>query len=618
MKKKARLKKWHKGALITIGSIIAVILILAIFVNRYWSPIMAAKVKKMVLASSDSLYHVDFSGAKFHILRGELDIYDITIKPDTAVYNRRLKNHIAPNNLVELHVKRLVISHIHPFKLYFQRKLDIGEIALTQPEINLAYHLNHTKDTVTKDNRTTWQKISKTLNSIHIGQISLSDVKLRYEDYAGEKPSVSNLKDMSLSATDLLIDSTTQTDRSRVLYCKNIDAMLDNYSGRSLNGLYAYHIKSIHLSTQTSRLNINGLDLQPVKAEVFFNKTYHDRFKVHLDSLQLDHFDYLTYHKYRILNASVLRLNTGSVAITGNPRQLPNHNDRVKSYPHFALRQLSASITIDTIRARYINISYTEYNPKSKETGTVRFDNTDGLITNVTTDKDRLQKNHICMARLSSYFMNTGKLEAVFNFDLTDKNASFSYKGGMGPMNIPAINEATMPLALVKFNTGRVKQVFFDIKANARTANGRVSVLYNDLKVTVLKPDTAHDRLKHMTIASLWANVMVLKHDNPDNDDDPPRSVNVHYYRPDTVAFFGSIWQTLFAGFKPCAGLDKQMQENVKAQLANQKIKKAERQIKKAERKQRREERRRNRELKKEQKEGDEQQAAGSSPAGNP
>jgi hypothetical protein len=339
---------------------------------------------------------------------------------------------------------------------------------------------------------------------------------------------------------------------------------------------------------------------------------------VHLDSLELDHFDFQTYHKYRILNASVLRLNTGSVVITGNPRETPKKIDRIGSYPHFALRQLSASITIDTIRATYINISYTEYNPKSKEAGTVRFDNTDGLITNVTTAKDRLQKNHLCLARLSSRFMNTGKLEAVFNFDLTDKNASFSYKGGLGPMDLPAINEATMPLALVKFNTGRVKQVFFDIKADAHTANGRVSVLYNDLKVTVLKADTEHDRLKHMTIASLWANVMILKHDNPDNDDDPPRSADVHYHRPDTATFFGSIWQTLFAGFKPCAGLDKQMQENVKFQIANQKIKKAERQVKKAERKQRREERRRKRELKKEQKEAEKQQASSSPAAGNP
>ena len=104
----ARLRKSYKRLGLAIGILVAVILILALFVNLYWSPILAREVKKTVLKSSDSLYNISFSDAKLHILKGEIDIYDITLKPDTAVYNRRKKLHLAPNNLVELHVKRLI------------------------------------------------------------------------------------------------------------------------------------------------------------------------------------------------------------------------------------------------------------------------------------------------------------------------------------------------------------------------------------------------------------------------------------------------------------------------------------------------------------------------------
>jgi len=600
---KARLRKSHKRAIIITCGLAGILLILALIVNRYWSPILAKAVKRTVLKSSDSLYSVDFSDAELHIIRGEIDIYNISFKLDTAIYNRRKKNHLAPNNLVELHVKRLILSHIHPFKLYFQHKLEIGQVILDQPEIKISYLLNHTKDTTIKDNRTTWQKISKSLKSIHIGQIALSNVKFKYDDYSGNKLAISELKELSLTATDLLIDSATQFDRSRTLYCKDINAILDNYSGRSSNGLYSYTIKSIQLSTQASRLNIRGLDLQPVKAEVFFKKTYHDQFKIHADSIQLDHFDFVSYHKYRILHASALTASNGSLTIFSNPRQSPVQTNRIKSFPHFALQQVDADITIDTIHARRINVAYTEFNKKSNQAGTVTFDNSSGEIINVTTNKDSLKKNNLSTARISSHIMNSGKLEATLTFNLGDKNAAFTYKGRVGPMSLSSINPACMPLALIKLNSGTLKEMIFDFKANSQTAHGTVSVLYNDLKVTVLKADTANNRLKHMTIASLFANILVIKHDNPDNPGDRPRSAMVDYIRPDTVAFFGSIWKTLLAGIKPCAGVDKKMQENIKTTMADQQQKKQERQVKKAVRKERRAERRLKRELKKEQKE---------------
>ena len=173
MARKIVIKKHHKiGAGVIIG-LTVVILILAFLVNHYWSPILAKKVRSVVLESSDSLYRADFSSAELHIIRGQIIFYDITLTPDTAVYNRRVKQHLAPNNLVSLHVKRLILDHIHPFSLYFKHKLNIGQIILSAPELDVSYQLNHTKDTVIKDNRTVWQKMSKSLRSIHIGQIFL-------------------------------------------------------------------------------------------------------------------------------------------------------------------------------------------------------------------------------------------------------------------------------------------------------------------------------------------------------------------------------------------------------------------------------------------------------------
>jgi hypothetical protein len=595
-------QKRHNILLISLLTLLGLILILAFFVNLYWSPILAKKVKSVVLTSSDSLYNVDFSDAKLHILRGEIDIYNITLKPDTAVYNRRRKAHLAPNNLVELHVKRLVLSHIHPFSLYFHHKLDIDRINLSEPELKVSYQLNHSKDTVTKDKRTTWQKISKSLKSIHIRDIMLGDVKLKYEDYSGHKLEISELKEMNLSATDLLIDSATQTDKSRLLYCRDIVAELSHYTGHSPNGLYTYKIKSLRLSTRTSKLMIEGLDLQPIKAKPFFEKTDADRFDVHLDSLQINHFDYLSYHKYRMINASRMVLTAGSLNLFSNPKFIQKTTDRVRTYPNFGLKELRADLNIDTIDVKHINVSYTEFNQKSDKTGTITFNNSTGRFLNVTTNKVALEKNNICTVALTSYFMNRGKMDVLFNFNLTADNVPFSYKGSMGPMDLTTLNPAIMPLGLIKVNTGKLTRFDFDINADNTVAKGKISLQYTDLKVTVLKADTANDKLKHMTIASLYANLLILKHDNPDEPGGIPRSFDVVYERPKDFPFFKSIWHTLLAGIKPCVGLNDKVQKDVKDKIADMAIKKQERVIKKEQRKQRRAERKRKRELRREQK----------------
>jgi hypothetical protein len=197
--------------------------------------------------------------------------------------------------------------------------------------------------------------------------------------------------------------------------------------------------------------------------------------------------------------------------------------------------------------------------------------------------------------------MNRGKLNVLFTFNLTADNVPFSYKGNVGPMDLSAINPAIMPLGLIKINSGQLDRFEFDINADNEVAKGRVSVLYNDLKVTVLKADTTNDKLRHMTIASLFANVLVLKHDNPDAPGEIPRASDFTYYRPKDFTFFKTIWRTLLTGIKPCVGLDEKMQKDVKNKIAGMAIQKQQRMIKKEERRQRRAERQRKRELKKKQ-----------------
>ena len=585
-------RKWHKVTAICFAVFIALILLVALPVNSYWSPILAREVKKIVLKSSDSLYKVSFTTAELHILRGTIDIYNITLKPDTAVYNRRKKQNIAPNNLVEMHVKRLTLSHIHPFKLYFQHKLDIGEIAVDQPVLNISYLLNHKKDTILAHHQTAWQKISKSLHSIHIGDILLGDVKLKYEDFSGNKLAISELRELNLSAHDLLIDSSTQTDKSRLLFCKDIVAELNNYSAKSPNGLYTYKFDHLKLSTIRSRLNIEGISLKPVQTDAFFSKSNDDKFAFRLDSLQLDNFDFLNYHKYRIITASKMTLTNGSLDVFGNPKKTPRLTDRVVTFPNAGLYNSNSDLRLDTVILHHMDVFYTEFNENSNRTGTISFNNTSGTFSNITTRPDILKKNNFCNVELNTLFMNQAKLKLSFVFNLTGADRAYSYKGSLGPMNLKAINPATMPLTLLKIQNGTLKQMVFDFKADRTVAKGKLLMLYNDVKVNLLQHDSLFNTLKSMSVATLYANNFILKHNNPDAAGQAPRVAYVTEKRSAETPFFKYTWHMLLAGIKPSVGLDKKTLDATATLLNQLSEDKRARKIKKLQRQQRRAERR--------------------------
>lgn len=572
--------RWQKITLIIVGVLAVLVLIPVLFLNSFLAPKLSAKLKSTVLEGTDSLYRIDFSDADIEVLQGKAVLYDIKFKPDTAVYHRMKKLGKAPNTLYELTVKRLVISNAHPFALYFKKKLDIGRITLNTPEIKLSKYADK-PDTTKKDKRTLYQKISKSLKLVHVGGIYLTDINFKNIDYTGKKAAVSELKKMNLTATDLLIDSATQTDTTRFLFCKDITTELYNYSSKDAKGLYAFRVKSVKLSTQTAKLTVTGLNLQPVSTGAFFAKSTSDRFTVRMDTIQLNNFDYMNYQKNQDIDISKAVITKGFFEVHSNPNGKPQTTDRLVTFPHWALRNaVDARFNIDTLVLKRMSVTYKQLNKKPMKTGSVIFTNTNARFLNLTNKPELLKKNNICTVNLTSYFMGKGKLTLGFIFNLSDVNYNYSYKGHLAPMDIAAANPAIMPLSLVKVTSGRVKSLDFNVHSTQKMSTGKVTLLYNDLNVDVLRADYSKN-----TLISLAANSLILKHDNPDDGSTTPRVANVVFIRPANFPFFKTVWLTILNGIKACAGVGEAQEKKFQKQITEQDKKEQEKMVKEAKKK---------------------------------
>ncbi|MGY3214933.1 hypothetical protein [Mucilaginibacter sp. HD30] len=356
---------------------------------------------------------------------------------------------------------------------------------------------------------------------------------------------------------------------------------MQNYSGRTANGLYTYSLKRLKLSTSTAKLVVTGFKFDPVEADVFFAKSRKDKFQVRFDSVQLNNFDFLSYHKYRSLAASSLIINGGILDLYNNPNKIRIYKDKLETFPNVALYKLETDLKIDSIELKKINITYNEVGKKSHKTGTLVFAGTNALIRNVTTNPNALKTDSIATVKINTWFMGKGKLNISFRFNLRARNAPYSFKGHLGLMQLEALNKVTMPLAMVKITEGTVKSYDFNIHGNSSISRGHIALLYNDVKVRLLRVNDDNLLYSRKLIPTLFANLFVIKHNNPDEPGETPRTFNVVYARPKDSPFFKTAWTTMLKGLKPTMGLDEKTESAVKKRMGDMSQKKKDRAQKK-------------------------------------
>ncbi|WP_158828526.1 hypothetical protein [Mucilaginibacter lacusdianchii] len=595
-------RPWVKVLIYSTFIVIAIIVTSIVAFSYYGTPIIENKINKALYKASGGIYQVKLTEARINLFRGEIVISDLTLTADTAAYLSQKKQKAVSDKLYQLHVQRVVLSHTHPFKLWFNKKLDVTEISLNAPDVTVTAYPDNAKFQKPKDNRTIFQRLSNSLKSLYVGHIFFKNVKLHYKDVSTMKPAVYELEELDLSAHDLLIDSATQFDRTRLLFCKELNVALHNYQGRTAKGLYGSKVKLIDFSTRTRMLRLQGFVMRPsLKPAQFFQKTFQDQFSLQSNSILIENFYYEIYNKSHAIKAASITLNTGVISVFSNYHTDPKsfHIDKVNTFPNKALQLVPVKIKVDTIQLRHYTVAYHEYNIKAKRRGYITFNEIGGQFVNVTNDSAAINKNPFCNASLTAKFMNKAPMQVAFKFDLKDSLYSYRYKGFVGPINMQAVNVATVPLASLNMQSGMAKRIDFDISANRYLAKGKVTFLYNNLKIQLLKADSAKLKMRRLALVSLLANKLIIKDNNPDNIKAKPRFKYVIYERPKTYPFFKTIWRTLLMGIKSCAGLDFQAQREADLKQAKKEKEKYWKEHKKEFRKQKRAEKRRVKKLKK-------------------
>lgn len=531
-----------------------------------WKPLLQAKLKELVLRSSDSLYHIEYSNFDLNLTSGNATLSDFKLVPDTAMYQKLVAEHKAPDNIFNLSVKKLTIKNVGAKKAYQEKILNIDDIEIDKPNLTIINKRYNFNDTVkVGKSKTPYQIIEKVFKQLKIDSISLKDISLNYINKNEAVMRQTMLKHLDINISKIQIDSAAALDTSRFYYTRGVDVTLHDYKIATPDSMYLAELKQIYFSTAKREIILDGVNFTPRYNHTDFYKvlgTSADIFTLKFKKIAITDIDLQRFLRDQKLYAGSMDIDKANVEIYSNSNYKGKKTIKIGKDPHQALQRVALDMKLNRLNLTHSNIVYSELDATTQQTGVITFNNTTGHFFNVTNDADVKRRNPFMIARINTHFMNAGPLQVNFKFNLNARDGAFNYSGTLGKFDGRILDKLVKPLAMVHVKSADVERLNFNINANNYGGKGHLEFYYKNLNVDLLKKVDGQKKLQTQGFISKIANALIIENDNPDKKGNfRPGPVNLK--RDPTTSFFSFLYKGLLDGLKPSVGFTKKTEGTV-------------------------------------------------------
>jgi hypothetical protein len=354
---------------------------------------------------------------------------------------------------------------------------------------------------------------------------------------------------------NILIDSSTEHARNRFLFAENASFSLNNYEMKTKDDAYIVRIGSLNVTAPEKKMTINDISLR----SRYSRKEYQQRlthqkeqYNFSTPSITIRNIDWWALMHDDIFVADELVMSGGALKIYLD-RSLPRPKSKMGNFPHQLLMKLPFKIDVAKAGVKRFDITYEEYNPKSGDTGSVKFNDINISLTGVTNLAVQRKKKKQTVVTGSALFKNT-PVKAKFIFDLMDyKSGRFSASFSTEHFEGHLVNDISQPLGLVKVEKGRVDKLHVTMQGDEHKARGKVLMLYNDFKISIYENEKNKEKLDKRKFLGFLVNSFVIKDNNPSGNN-APRNPDAESKRNPQTGFFNLVWKTTLNGILKTVG----------------------------------------------------------------
>jgi hypothetical protein len=536
-----------------------------------WKPLLQAKLKEMILQSTDSLYHIEYSNFDLDLASGDATLSDFKLIPDSAVYKKLVIEKKAPDNLFTLSVKKLTIKNVGAKKAYKEKILIIDNISIDKPSLTIVNKRYSFNDTVKVGKpKTPYQLVKNIFKQLRIDSISLKDISVNYINKSNPVTKQTAINHLDINISRILIDSLSALDSTRFYYTKGVEFVLHNYQIATPDSMYKAELKQIYFSTARREIILDGVSFLPrYNHTEFYQKlgTSGDIFTLKFKKIAILDIDLQRFLRDQKLYAGTMNIANANVQIYSNSNYKGKKSIKIGKDPHQELQKVALDMKLSKLNLTHSDIIYSELDATTQQTGIITFNNTTGHFFNVTNDADVKKTSPFMIARISTHFMNVAPLQVNFKFNLNAKNGAFNYSGTLGKFDGRILDKLVKPLALVHVQSADVERLNFNVDANNYNGKGHLEFYYKNLNIQLLKKVDGKAELQKQGFISKIANSLIIDNENPDKKG-VFRPGPIDLKREPTVSFFSFLYIGLLDGLKPSVGFDKKTEGKVNKVVA--------------------------------------------------
>ena len=548
-------KAWHiKFLRIGIWSTgVLVILLIAthIFLNTYVPSIIRNKINHLVIDGSDSLYKCSIGKISINIWAGNASIENINITIDSVKYKQQKKSGKLPNITYELRLSEGSITGLRIFPLIFTKKIIIETIRVEKANILLCrQHKEKKKPAPTEESL--WKTMNPYIKGIYINSISLVKTKFSYRHSENEKDVSFAYKDCSVNLQHIRIDSIGASNSSRILFTEDISIRFAGLNYFTPDSMYNLKMDSLSYSSFSKKIKMKNFSLKPTMTPAAFTKKHGmqiDIFETYITELTALNFKIEKIFTDNELCVDSIILKKPIIKINRDRTAHFDTTSQYGKYPNEALAKAPFVIKIPMVILDEAEIHYVEIQKLSHKTGDAFFTKVTGTITNITNYKEDIEKNNHCKFNLNGYFLKHGKLHVQLDFDLASTTGNYNAVADMGPISVDELNTVFVPFANVHLKTMNMHAGHIKFSGNSKGITGTARLLYDDLKIEILKPNPKTHQVKKQGFVSFFANLFVIRAHNRVGKKEVIAN-HIYVHRKRRQPFANLIWEFFFESLK--------------------------------------------------------------------
>lgn len=233
-------------------------------------------LSEFISKKSKGKYELTFDNLYINFRHWGFEIENVAFNPTDSII-KTINDTIPGKQFYSFSTPNIRFGQIKFLKLIFSKQLEIGEILITQPELNI--HGKQTADDDKKNNISSVilelrPLVTKTFKYIKIDKIELVNASFDFYSLLGETRKLSNAKNITIGILDFYTDSLLLPDPKRLFDASDIYLRMSDYQNKLGDSIHTLTAKTVTYSLKRSQIEAENVELKPTNQQVSDRSKY--------------------------------------------------------------------------------------------------------------------------------------------------------------------------------------------------------------------------------------------------------------------------------------------------------------------------------------------------------